>query len=165
LQNAVRYLAAHPTQRNLAPGEPIQLEFPDGQVPRRVTLTDPQGKRSVLDVVRYAQQGEIRFTDTTLPGDYRLDIEEPGRNPYPIYYVVTPGSEESDLTQLTPARWSWLEQSLALRRLEPTEQPLRETVSAGRVGRELWAPLLVVVLLLALLEMALTRRPAGDRAS
>jgi hypothetical protein len=164
LQNAVRYLAAQPTQRNLAPGEPIQLEFPDGRVPRRVTLTDPQGKRSVLDVVRYAQQGEIRDTDTSVPGDYRLDIEETGRNSYAIYYVVTPSSDESDLTQLAPARWSWIEQNLALQRIDPTQQPLREVVSAGRVGRELWAPLLVAAVLLALLEMGLARWPWGGGA-
>lgn len=165
LQNAVRYLAANPTQRNLAPGQPIQLGFSDGEAPRHVWLTDPQDRRTALDVVRYAQQGEIRVTDTSMIGQYKLEVDEAGRSPYSVYYVVNPPQGESDLIQLNAARWLWLEQNLGVRRIEPTEQPLREIASAGRSGRELWAPLLVCVLLLGALEMALARWSAGGSAT
>jgi hypothetical protein len=164
LQNAVRYLAANPTQRNLLPGQPIQLSFPDGEAPRRVWLTDPRGRRTAVDVVRYAQQGEIRVTNTWIIGQYRLDVEEAGRSPYSLYYVITPPGGESDLKQLDPDRWTWLEQNLGVRRIEPTEQPLRDATSAGRFGHELWAPLVICVLLLAAVEMALERWSAGARS-
>ncbi len=145
LQNAVRYLAANPADRNLAPGQPIQLSFSDGEAPRRVWLTDPQDHRSAVDIVRYAQQGEIRVTNTSMIGQYRLDVEEAGRSPYALYYVVSPPQVESDLKQLTETRWTWLEQNLGMHRIEPTEQPLREVASAGRSGRELRVPLLIGV--------------------
>jgi hypothetical protein len=163
LQNAVRYLASNPTQRNLAPGQPIQLSFSDGEAPRRVWLTDPRGRRTALDVVRYAQQGEIRVTNTLMLGQYRLDVEDAGRSPYSLYYVIAPPQVESDLKQLDPARWLWLEQNLGVRRIEPTEQPLRDATSAGRSGHELWAPLVVCVLALGVLEMALARWSAGGK--
>jgi len=163
LQNAVRYLAANPTQRDLAPGQPIQLAFSDGEAPRRVWLTDPKGRRTALDVVRYGQQGEIRATNTSMIGQYRLDVEETGRSPYSLYYVIAPPEAESDLKQLDASRWSWLEQNLGVRRIESTEQPLREATSVGRSGHELWGPLVVCVLVLGALEMALGRWSAGGR--
>jgi hypothetical protein len=161
LQNAVRYLAANPAQRNLVPGQPIQLSFSDGDSPRRVWLTDPQGRRTALDLVRFAQQSEVRTTNTSAVGDYRLDVEENGKNPYSLYYVVSPPQAESDLTQLSDSRWTWLEHNLGVRRIEPTEQPLREVAAAGRSGRELWLPLVAVVLVLGTLEMALARWSSG----
>jgi Aerotolerance regulator N-terminal/von Willebrand factor type A domain len=161
LQNAVRYLAANPAQRNLTPGQPIQLSFPDGDAPRRVWLTDPQGHRSAMDVVRFAQQAEIRTTSTNAIGEYRLEIEETGKTPYSLFYVVSPPLVESDLRQLTEARWKWLEQNLGVRRVEPTEQPLREVAAAGRSGSDLWLPLLALVLLLSTLEMAVSRWSSG----
>jgi hypothetical protein len=163
LQNAVRYLAANPTERNISPGQPIQLAFADGEAPRHVWLTDPRGRRTPVDVVRYAQQGEIRVTNTWMIGQYRFDVEEAGRSPYSVYYVVTTPATESDLKQLDPSRWTRLEQNLGARRIEPTEQPLREVTSAGRSGHELWAPLMICVLLLGALEMVLERWSLGGK--
>jgi hypothetical protein len=141
------------------------LSFADGDPPRRVWLTDPQGRRSALEVVRFAQQAEIRTAGTNSIGEYRLDVEEAGKSPYSLFYVVSAPQAESDLRQLSDARWTWLEQNLAIRRIEPAEQPLRDIAMAGRSDSELWLPLLVIVLLLGMLEMVVSRWSCGARSA
>ena len=94
--------------------------------------------------------------DTELPGTYRLQVQEGGKQ-QSIYFVVHPPREESDLTQLPEDRWQSLEQMLGFTRVDPTERPVMETLAANREGRELWGATLAAVLVLAILEMCVAR--------
>ncbi len=163
IQNIVRYLATDPVNRNLTIGQPIRLSFDDFVPDRKVTLSGPDGVKTVLDVVRLGNQSEVRYSLTAIPGQYAVHVQEPGKPPADYFYVVQSPHEESDLTQLSSERWDWLAKNLHARRVDPAESPLRDVVAAGRGGVELWGAGIGVVLLLGVFEMFLARAGSVER--
>lgn len=161
LQNMVRYLASNPAHRNLLPGDAIQVGFANGDAPRRVWLSGPGLTRRPMEVVRFGQQAEVRFTDTARPGQYRLDVEEPGRSPYSIFFVVSPPPQESDLTQLTPEQSTTLKSNLSLRLIDPAKESIGAAATADRSGSELWGAGILCLLALAFVEMGVARLQSG----
>ncbi|MDB5173456.1 MAG: hypothetical protein JWN51_2229 [Phycisphaerales bacterium] len=162
VQSAVRYLAGGTVRSgNLAPGEPIRLNFDDAVATRTVTLTRPDGRTQKLEVVRLGQQAEARFADTDVPGEYRVQVEERDKPTTTQFFVVRPPREESDLSQLTDEQWSVLKTGLGFQRIDTATGPIGEAVSAGREGHELWGAALGAVFVLVLVEMLVARGAEG----
>lgn len=170
VQSLVRYLSGGAvTDRNLAPGEPIQATFDNPAVNRTVLLHRPgdgDGDKPIpLDLLRYGSQAEVRYGETRQAGEYRLVVTDEGQPPRTIHYVVATPRDESDLAQLDEAGWKSLEHSLGVERVETSDEPISVAMSSSRDGRELWSVLLCGVLVLAVLELAMARaysRPGGE---
>jgi hypothetical protein len=157
VQSAVRYLAGGAVPKgNLAPGSEIKMTFDDPISNRTAVITRPDGRSVKLDL-RLDKQAAIHYSDTDMPGQYRLQIEEPGRAPQTEYFVVRSPREESDLTQLSEERWNWLEKAIGFTRVDPMARPVLDTLSAGREGRELWGVALMAVVALGILELWVAR--------
>lgn len=170
-QSLIRYLSGGGAEnRNLRPGDIIQVRLEASPLNRAVTLERPGVKEPVpLELVRFGDQAEVRYTDTREPGEYRLNINEEGKPPRVVHYVVTPPLDESDPAQLTDDNWKTIEKSLGFRRLDTSDEPIIQAMSETRDGRELWSTLLVGVIALAVLEMMIARRysraPAEQKPS
>ena len=106
---------------------------------------------------RVTSQPEVRYGDTEQPGEYQVRIRQGNRDPQIHYFVVRPPREESDLTQLTDDRWKHLEDAFGFQLLDPSVRPLRDSMTAGREGREVWAYVLAGVLGLIVLELLIAR--------
>jgi hypothetical protein len=166
VQSAVKYLASGAVPNgNLKPGGLIKIALEAPDVKQSVTLIRPGGRSLKLPIIQLDQQAQVQYGDTEQPGEYRLKIEAPGKPSVTHYFIVPPPRDESDLTQLTSDRWMWLEGALGFRRIDPAEGAVRETLSAGREGRELWGWALAAVLGLALLELFIARASSVPRAA
>jgi hypothetical protein len=169
MQSLARYLAGGQSERrDLNPGEPIQatLDPPAQDSPastqpalRAVTVVRPGDTQGVpVTVIRAGgEQDTVRYEDTRRPGEYRLVVNDPGKPPQMLHYVVATPRDESDLTQLTEERWRALEKAAGFQRVDTTEQPIAAVMSASRDGREIWPYLVVVVIGLGILELAMAR--------
>jgi hypothetical protein len=167
MQSLVRYLAGGPSEsRDLAPGEPIHATLEplaasatspsSGQ--RKVTLIRPgDGQVVGLEVHHIGDQDQVRYDDTRRPGVYRIVVNDPGKPPKTLHYVVTAPRDESDLTQLTEDGWRALERTMGFHRIDTTEQPIAAVMSAYRDGREIWPILMLGVIALGILELAMAR--------
>ncbi|HZL37260.1 MAG TPA: BatA domain-containing protein [Tepidisphaeraceae bacterium] len=154
VQSAVKYLASGAVPNgNLKPGGAIKLSFDNPNISRTVTLTPPGGQPRKLELINLDQQAQIQFSDTDRPGEYRVRVEEPGKPAVTHYFIVPPPRDESDLTQLHEDRWHWLEGALGFKRIDPANGAVRETLAAGRDGRELWGAALAALFGLFVLEM------------
>ncbi|HEX4792970.1 MAG TPA: BatA domain-containing protein [Humisphaera sp.] len=158
VQSAVRYLASGSVgSANLLPGQPIRLPVMTGLAASEIRLIRPDGRPEKLDIVRITAQPEVRYGDTQQPGEYQVRIRQGNGDPQIHYFIVRPPREESDLTQLTDDRWKHLEQAFGFQLLDPSVRPLRDSMAAGREGREVWAYLLAGVLGLIILELLIAR--------
>ena len=171
VQSAVRHLAESAVpNRNLGSGQVLEAAVAGPLDGKTATLYLPDGSKRDLPILRYGfgGQGEIRYSETDRPGTYRLVIRSGGgggaggekdRPEQVMHYVVPTPRDESDLTQLTDARWRELEQGLGLRTLHagPGDQSIAAALSGPRGGRELWAPALAAVLGLCVAELFLAR--------
>jgi len=148
-------------------GEPLEWLFPGSDEAVSVAITTPDGV--VHTVASTLDQGRNRavFTETNLPGLYRIDARVTPHNAQPIVAInVDPA--ESDLTRLPEGR---------LRNLLPGANSL-SSIGAAHAGAEmlrrheglkLWGPLLAVLVAMALVESLLAslftpkRGPEGVR--
>jgi hypothetical protein len=155
-QSAVRYLAAGALPpRNLQLGEPIEATF-DDPADDRATIELPDGDQRQIPLTRFGTTGDLRFTDTNEPGIYRVHVRERGGDRLLLFAFRAPGAE-SDLTQLTDARWDELERGLHLRRIDPNERAIATVVAGSREGIDGWPWALGAVMVLAALELGLAR--------
>lgn len=154
MQSAIRYLAGiNLPQRNLKPGEPIELSFDHEPAETAATVTLPNGQQRRARVNQSGQRWTMRFGETNLPGRYLLAFP----NGKPSNYVVQAPRDESDPTPVSTERWAWLQNALNFKWLNPEKDALANAVTSERTGKELHLPLLGLVALLALGEMALAR--------
>jgi hypothetical protein len=158
-QSLVRYLSGGTVHdRNLTPGEPILATFDGAGVNRTATLQRPGDAQPIpIELMRYGDRAEARYAETRQPGEYRLTVTEEGKPPRTLHFVVATPRDESDLTQVTAARWKSLGQSLGFERIETADRPIAAAMSRARDGRELWPALLCAVLVLGVLEVAMAR--------
>lgn len=156
VQSAVRYLAAGTLpSRNLQLGEPIESSF-DDPAEDRATIELPDGDQRQVPLARFGATGDLRFTETNDPGIYRVRARERTGERL-LLFAVRPPREESDLTQLTDARWDELERGLHLRRIDPNERAIATVVAGSREGIDLWPWAIGAVMLLAAVELGLAR--------
>ena len=168
VQSLVRYLSGGAVHdRNLLPGEPIQATFDGTAANLTATVQRPGDAQPIPipELLRFGDQTEVRYADTREPGEYRLIVTEEGKPPQTLHFVVATPRVESDLTQLDGAEWKAMEQGLGFERIETTDQPIAAAMSGSRDGHELWPVLLCAVLVLGVLELAMSRaysRTPGD---
>ena len=137
VQSAVRYLAAATLpSRNLSLGEPIQAAF-DDPADDRVTIELPDGDSRQVSLSRFGSAADLRFADTQEPGIYRVHVRERSGERTLLFAVHLP-PQESDLTQLSDARWDELERGLHLRRIDQTDRAIATVVAGSREGYGLW---------------------------
>lgn len=163
VQSAVRYLAeTTPRRVNLAPGDPIEVQFDEPVAGRTVKVVTPDGAERSAEILRPGDLAVARFTETEQPGLYSVKVVEPGRKVNTIHFAVRPDRSESDMTSLGEDGWHRVEHALDAERLDPMQRALSTSAAAVPKSRELWAWLLGAVFLLALLEMTLARRWSAD---
>lgn len=156
-QSTVRYLAAAAMpQRNLAPGQELRARFTDAPEDVRATVTRPGGRRSVLQASGYEGNYEVTTTDTDIPGVYTVRATVGGQDRVERF-VVRPPLDESDLRPLDESQWVQLQRSLAFQRINPNARAILPASVAGREGRELWLPVLLIAFALVAAELMLTR--------
>jgi Mg-chelatase subunit ChlD len=161
VQSAVRYLAAATLPpHNLAPGAPIEASFDDPSEDR-ATIELPDGDSRQVALTRFGSTADLHFADTQEPGLYRVRVRERSGERTLLFAVHLPPSQ-SDLTQLTDARWDELERGLRLRRIDQADRGIANVVAGSREGYGLWGWGLGAALVLGAIEMALSRRWSWD---
>jgi hypothetical protein len=154
MQSAVRYVAGiNLPQRNLKPGEAIELSFDHEPAETAATMTLPGGQQRAVRVNPSGQRWIMRFGETNLPGRYTLTFPSGKLS----NYVVQAPRDESDPTPVSIERWAWLQNALRFKWLNPEKDALASAVTSERTGKELHLPLLAFVAVLALGEMVLAR--------
>lgn len=159
VQSAVRHLsAALVAERNVKVGQPIVARFGPGINVTKATVRTPAGESKALPATR----GEVRYSRTEQPGEYRLDVEGTmPKSARQVHFVVRTPPAESDLSPLTPERWDVLSRGLGFERIEPGRQSITAAIAAARGGRDVTLTMVGVVIALGLVELAVVRRWAG----
>jgi hypothetical protein len=162
VQSAVRYLAAGTLpSRNLSAGEPIQATF-DDSLDDRAVVDVPDGEPRQVAMTRYGSTSELLFPDTAEPGIYRVHVKDRLGEPHTLAFAVHVPHDESDLTQITDARWDELERRLQIRQIDPGDRGLASVVAGSREGYELWPWALAGLLCMGAVELALARQWSKD---
>jgi hypothetical protein len=155
VQSMARYAAgATLPDRNLQPGEPIDLTYNHPPASPSATIMLPDHQQRAIPIAQNGVQWSLHFSDTAQPGRYLLTI---GNSQTPLNYVVTANREESDLTPLSAARWAWLQKSFGFRRVDPDHSAISAAIAAARSGGEAYLPIIALVICLAMCEMTLAR--------
>ncbi len=152
VQSIVRYAAPAPPPRNVMPGESLTALFDDPVERAEIARNEERA----VPVVSAGRATRISYSDTQHPGVYRLSARVKGRDRV-VHFVVQPRRQESDLTPLTEPQWRRLSAELPFARLDPQSQAIGPILSRDRHGRELWLSLLIAAIVLAGLELSLTR--------
>ena len=161
VQSAVRYLAAATLpSRNLALGDPIDATF-DEPAEDRATVELPDGDSRQVSLARFGSTADLHFADTQQPGIYRVRVRERTGEQMLLFAVRLP-PQQSDLTQLSDARWDELERGLHLRRIDQTDRAISTVVAGSREGYGLWGWAVGAALALGAAELGLARRWSRD---
>jgi hypothetical protein len=121
-----------------------------------VTIVLPDRSSQPIDLVRIGQFQKIRFLDTTLAGTYQL-IVHTYKGDRTDNFIVQSARDESDLTPLTPQRWSELAASLGFTRMDAQTADLAAQAADRRGGHEMWLALIGLVLGMTVAESAFSR--------
>jgi hypothetical protein len=156
VQSAVRYLASgQEDEQTLMPHQPIEAHF-TGALGERATIVQPDGTREPVDLIQSDQRQLVRFADTSRPGEYDVIVHTAKGDQTESFIVQSP-RDESDLTPLTPERWSELEHWLNFTRMDAQSADLAATTADRRGGRELWVSLVALLLAAMVAESAFSR--------
>jgi hypothetical protein len=139
--------------RNLDVGKPLVAFLPVTDAGKKVALTDPDGSMLEVAVVKKQGRGVVEFGNTQRPGLYTLRLPA-GQ---PLHYVVNAARRESDLQRLTDREIAELakEHGIAVVHNGAEYRALDRT---RRYGREIWKPLLWLLLGVVFLEMVVEQR-------
>lgn len=133
-------------------GSRLETLLPEGTAASPVTCRDPLGGQSRVEEIPAGQMTRLRSQPALWPGIYRF-VDATGKTA--ASFAVNLDPKEGNLATATPQ----LEARLFGRdaqRLDPGKAITR-TLLQGRYGRELWRPLLVMVLILLAAESILGR--------
>lgn len=158
LLSIVKYLSQESTvDRNLSLGQPINALVNEGVEDRSATVQYfSTGQREPAQINRVNDQTEIHYSKTGRPGEYRLRYRVNGKEKL-LYYVVSAGHYESDLTPLTDIQWRTLAKRVRFSRVNLGKSTVADAISNQRGGREIWIDLLGGVLLLIMIEGVLSK--------
>ncbi|MCG3148998.1 MAG: hypothetical protein PCFJNLEI_02450 [Verrucomicrobiae bacterium] len=157
MQQLVTYLAAKfDPPRNVDIGRPLIAVLPAELTGKSLELTDPLGQKHKLTATNAAGRALVHFADTRLPGLYALDAPTNG----PVHFVVNTTRAESDLTQLTAEELKTVAKPWDAKIVKSWDE-YHELEQRRRFGREIWRPLLWVLLGLIFAELALAQRVGG----
>lgn len=159
-QQLASYLADQVTPpRNLLSGSTITHYLPDDQSGENFQLTLPNGQVRTLVANTRGKKALIEFTNTRLPGIYKL---KSGNNEV-VHFAVGASSTESRLERLSKEEITEKTKGLAetVDIIDGTNNnpftAYRKLDSERKFGRETWKILLGAVLALILLEIILQR--------
>ncbi len=153
LHQMVRYLIGRGGgERSGKVGARLETLLPETAVQGSVTMAGPDGGTEPVEAVPVERTIRLRSQPATQPGIYKF-VDGSGRTV--AAFAVNLDAREGDLALAAPQAENRLF-GRESRRLEPGEKVNRELLE-GRSGRELWRPLLVVVLLLLVVESVLGR--------
>ncbi len=143
MQRLVTYLASqvYPPQ-NLEPGQTIARFYSKSVAGRRLELMAPGGQRHEVIVEEKSGQGVLEFTATHDPGVYTLTQPDGTK----VHFVVQNSGAESDLGLLAEEDAKKIAEKMDAKFVQSIEE-FRELDRDRRFGREIWKPLLWVVLI------------------
>ncbi len=151
MQRLVAYLASAATPpRNLRPGQMISAHFPAREAGREMILETPSGETVGLQITQAEGSSVVEYDRTLVAGVYRLKIEP---SP-PLYFVVQPSYQESDLQRLSDEELDGYAERLGAAVVRSASE-FQALDRDQRFGREIWEQLLWAVLVLLFAEMAL----------
>jgi hypothetical protein len=183
LHELVHYLAAPAAaEPNLRPGEEIAFELAAGGGPRRIdsrtavraqaagstkeiVVETPAGGKATGTITTVNDQAIVRFSETLAPGLYRLQLPpefKPAAGGGSLPFVVASPPGESGLKTLTDADFAAFRNQVEIFPARARAEMLA-AIGGGIPGEEIWKPLILVALLAALAEVALTRWIALQR--
>jgi hypothetical protein len=165
VQSTVRYLAgANVAERNVPFGQELLANFTPPASGVHGEVTRPDGSHDECDLTTIAPRTEARYRRTDLPGLYTLRVGPRGGE-RSAQFSVAPPSVESDLTPLTPADWKRLEGALGFERIDLAQgisNNVATAVGSAHGGGEYWLAALTAVMVLLVVELALTRAWAWE---
>jgi len=142
---------------NLAPGQPFAFDAGLGYGGKEWSVAGPGEKKRRIggSIEADGQSAILRYTETDQGGPYQLFI---GNETQPrVVFAVQPDPEESNLAQEPASDLAPL--------LAASDAATQTAAGAGKPaansrapGREIWYPLVLLALLLALIETALAHR-------
>ena len=150
-------------QRNLLPGDPLQVSLPENEHVREVQLNRPNGSPLNLSNFKRGDQLMAQSRETLVPGQYEVVVRIEGKEAEIQPYQVMRDAEESNLDQWSQeliAKWNGMPGI----RLNPSSSLAMPTgTKAQNHGDPLWSTLLSLVLLAFVVELWLVRLIAGKR--
>ena len=154
LHKMVRHLATRGAgdERAGLVGARLEATLPESDVNGVVSCVDPSGTQTAVEASPLEQMVRLRSVPAPWPGVYRFR-DAAGRTLVSFAVNLDPG--EGDLRVASSelqARFFGRD----AKRLDPEQRVTRELL-AGRYGRELWRPFLVMVLVLLVVESLLGR--------
>ncbi len=165
LQSTVSYLAgANVVERNVGFGQELLANFTPPAPGVHGEVIRPDGSRDECDLTTIAPRTEARYRRTDYPGLYTLRVGPRGGE-RSAQFSVGPPPVESDLTPLTEADWQRLEKAIGFRRLDLSEGVTANvalSAGTGHGGGEYWLAALTAVMVLLVVELAMTRAWAWE---
>lgn len=154
LHKLVRHLATRGAgdERAGMVGARLEVTLPESDVNGVVSCVDPSGTQTVVEASPLEKMVRLRSVPAAWPGVYRFR-DAAGRTLASFAVNLDPG--EGDLRVASVELQSRFFGRDA-KRLDPEQRVTRELL-AGRYGRELWRPFLVMVLVLLAVESWLGR--------
>ena len=154
VQSMVRFLAAG-SARNLNPGESIIARFDDlpAGAPRSAQIVTPSDATQSVALQSVGDAFQARFNDTSEPGVYTVTAG--GKT---FHFVVGADRQEADLTPLTQQQWKTFSDVLGFKMIDAAQGQITTSIGDDRSPRELWAMVLLAVLVLAIAEVLLEGR-------
>jgi len=160
MQQLVTYLATKfDPPRNVDVGRPLVAVLPASLGGKTLEMTDPTGARHKLTVRSETGRALVTFSETHRPGLYLLEMPA-GTNP--IHFVVNTSRAESDLRQLTADQIRTAAKPFDAAVVGSWDE-YQKLEQRRRYGREIWRPLLWVLLGLVVTELLLQQRIGRTR--
>jgi hypothetical protein len=154
MQQLVTYLAAKfDPPRNVDIGHPLVAVLPASLSGKTLELSDPDGRKYKLTVKSAGGRALVTFNDTRRPGLYILEMPDKKV----VHFVVNTTRAESDLTQLTRDEIKAVAKPFNAEVVN-TWGEYRKLEQRRRYGRDLWRPLLWMLVGLVFIELALEQR-------
>jgi hypothetical protein len=170
MQQAVTYLTSAAFERQVTTGMPFVLPMPQDLRRSSVVFTDPQGNESRIRVTERSSARVVEYPLPKWPGFYHTNLPLRPHSPAAsaasapkdesllaserLIVAANLESSESDVRSLSGKDLSSALEGLNVKIFEPGGN-LPGLIQEGRVGRELWKPLLFLALLMLAAELGL----------
>ncbi|MFW6163006.1 MAG: BatA domain-containing protein [Planctomycetota bacterium] len=148
LHQAVTYLTREAHERPFTVAEPLVLPLPGRTAQASVTVRDPGGGESPIQVTERDGEQAVELARPDLPGFYEIDL---GDRSAPLVLAVNVDATESDVACLTGESFGEVLSGVDAE-LFADGGDLVAAIRESRVGRELWRELLVLALIVLLVE-------------
>lgn len=149
LHQAVTYLTRQAHEQPFTVAEPIVLPLPGRTAEEKVTVRDPGGGESPIQVTERDGEQAIELPRPELPGFYEIEL---GDRSAPLVLAVNVDPTESDVECLTGEAFGQALSGVDARLFDDDDGGIAAAIRESRVGRELWRELLILALVVLLVE-------------